>query len=368
MSLFNYSTRYAKEESDKDFNYESLFDYAGRYADNKKNFTMSSEGKLDTKEKRDAFIEHGKNVLNKDGQILWEFVFSPKDIQTSDKYHLSNQSDYAAVITKIMPGYLKQSGFDPNNVTWWEDYHPDNRSSIEPHPHIHIYFFENNQERTRGKLKQKDLNLFKRLMANEMIKRQDKSEYDRLFSNINSDKKAIIDYSKKFKLDEIQSVKDLYKTLPSSGRLQYNSTNMIPYRKAIDKVVDELLNSKECKDAWNDFQKSLDRYEEISNRINGGNLSLRKETEIKKLKVQIANHILSEKKNYINDNSYDKMTKDSIGKRYSNKTIHHNMNTRGDNPVKIKRFINGALAQRQREIEDEIEEFLRNLQKGYEDQ
>ncbi len=104
MSVFNYSTRYAKEESDKDFKYDSIFDYAGRYADNKINFTMSSEGKLDSKEKIESFVEHGKEALSKDGQILWEFIFSPKDIETSDKYHLSNQSDYAAVIFKIMPG------------------------------------------------------------------------------------------------------------------------------------------------------------------------------------------------------------------------------------------------------------------------
>lgn len=366
MSVFNYSSRYAKEESDQDFNYESIFDYAGRYADNKINFTMSSEGKLDTKEKIASFIEHGKSVLDKDGQILWEFVFSPKDIETSDKYHLSNQSDYAAVISKIMPGYLKQCGFDPNNISWWEDYHPDNRTSIEPHPHIHIYFFENNQERTRGKLKQKDLNLFKRLMANEMIKREDKSQYREIFNNVNMNKAKILNYSKKFKLNEIESVKDLYRVLPSSGRLQYNSANMIPYRKAIDRVVNEILNSDECKDAWESFQKSLSQYEELSNRINGGNLSLRKQTETKKLKVEIANYILSEKKNFIEENSYENITRDSSGRSFSRKTIKQNMDSRGQNTVKIKRFINGMVAQRQREIEDEIEEFLRNIQKGYE--
>lgn len=365
MSVFNYSTRYAKEESDKDFDYESIFDYAGRYSDNKTNFTMSSEGKLDTKEKIQSFIDNGKVALNEEGQILWEFVFSPKDIETSDKYHLSNQSDYAAVISRIMPDYLKRCGFNPNNVSWWQDYHPENRTSIEPHPHIHIYFFENNQERTRGKLKQKDLNLFKRLMANEMLKRQDKSQYREIFNSVNLNKRKILEYSKKFNLSEVESVKDLYRVLPSSGRLQYNSANMIPYRKAIDRVVNEILNSDECKDAWDSFQKSLSQYEELTNRINGGNLSLRKQTETKKLKVEIANYILSEKKNFIEENSYERMTTDSSGRRYSYGAIQRNMNSRGQNPVKIKRFINGMVAQRQREIDDEIEEFLKDIQKGY---
>ena len=202
-------------------------------------------------------------------------------------------------------------------------------------------------------------------MANEMLKRQDKSQYREIFNSVNLNKRKILEYSKKFNLSEVESVKDLYRVLPSSGRLQYNSANMIPYRKAIDRVVNEILNSDECKDAWDSFQKSLSQYEELTNRINGGNLSLRKQTETKKLKVEIANYILSEKKNFIEENSYERMTIDSSGRRYSYRTIQRNMNLRGQNPVKIKRFINGMVAQRQREIEDEIEEFLKDIQKGY---
>ena len=59
------------------------------------------------------------------------------------------------------------------------------------------------------------------------------------------------------------------------------------------------------------------------------------------------------------------MTTDSSGRRYSYRAIQRNMNLRGQNPVKIKRFINGMVAQRQKEIEDEIEEFLKDIQKGY---
>lgn len=372
VSVFNYSSRYAKEESDKDFDFDSIFDYSGRYKDNKINFTMSSDGKLDTKEKLNKFIDNGKQLLNKDGAILWEFVFSPKDISTSDKYNLSNQNDYASVVSKILPNYLKQIGFDPNNVVWWQDYHPDNRTSIEPHPHIHLYFFEKNQERTRGKLQRKDLNLFKRLMANEMIKRQDKQKYSDIFNDVNKNKKLLLDYSKKFNLNNIKSVRDLYKVLPSEGRLQYNSANMIGYRKAIDKVVNELLNSDDCKEAWTELNNKLDEYEKLVNTINGDNLSTRKETEITKLKVEIANHILSEKKNYIENKDYYKddpssksktLTKSGKGSK-GKSGINIKLGT-NDFHKPIKRFINGAIAKRQREIEDEIDEFLKNINKGY---
>lgn len=366
--LFEYSSRYAKEESDKDFNYDSIFDYSGRYADNKINFTMSSDGKLDSKEKINNFIQKGKETLNKDGSILWEFIFSPKDIMTSDKYNLSNQNDYAAVISKIMPNFLSKAGFNPHNVAWWQDYHPENRTSIEPHPHIHLFFYEINQDRTRGKLKQKDLNLFKRLMANEMLKRQDNTKYRDILNDINLNKKLLLDYSKKFDLSKVKSVRDLYKVLPSTGRLQYNSANMIGYRNAIDKVVDELLYSDDCKDAWLSYNNSLNKYDNLINRINGGDISTRKETEISKLRVEIANYILSEKKNYTSNKDFFK--NDLISKKTgkpveSKKQVQLSIKAK-ENPRGIKRFINGALAQRQREIEQEIEEFLKNINKGFE--
>ena len=366
VSVFNYSSRYAKEEGDKDFDFDSIFDYSGRYKDNKINYTMSSDGKLDTRDKMSNFIENGRMLLDKDGAILWEFVFSPKDITTSDKYNLSNQNDYATVISKIMPNYLKQTGFDPNNVVWWQDYHPDNRTSIEPHPHIHLYFFEKDQERTRGKLQKKDLNLFKRLMANEMIKRQDKTKYNKLFNDINTNKKMIIDYSKKFDLTKIKSVNDLYKTLPSKGRLQYNSANMIPYRKAIDNVVNDLLNSDECHDVWLSYNNKLSEYEDLVNKINGDSLSTRKETEINKLKVEIANYILSERKNYADESNQYKYSKSTgmSGKTFNNS----NSTTRyryTDYSIPVKAFVRTALTHRQREIEKEIEEFLKSINKGY---
>jgi len=376
-NYFNYTSEKSQNKYKDENNIENnpvktmdikdYFTYTSRPSEtNKEYYTMTSDGKVKTKEEKIAFMQTVAKDLDKEGSIMWEFIFSPKDRATSDKYGLHDQDSYSSVISKIMPGFLKQIGFDPNNVRWWEDYHERNRTSIEDHPHIHLCFYELNQERTRGKLKQKDLNLFKRLMANEMLKREDKSRYKEIFNNINMNKAKILEYSKNYELKNIDSVKELYRVLPSSGRLQYNSSNMIPYRKAIDKVVDELLRSDDCKEAWNNFQKCLDHYEELSNRINGGNLSLRKETETKKLKVQIANHILSERKNYIEENSFEKMTRDSSGNFFNRRTIQTNMDNRGHNPIKIKRFINGAIAQRQREIEDEIEEFLRNLQKGYE--
>ena len=361
-------SKYTNTDEDKNtVKISDYFSYTSRYSNTDNDYyTMSSDGEINGVDKKNEFRKTIMNDFQKDGSILWEFIFSPKDKETSDKYGLYNQDSYSAIMAKIMPGFLKQIGFDPNNVRWWEDFHEHNKSSAKDHPHIHLCFYEINQERTRGKLKQKDLNLFKRLMANEMLKREDKSQYKEIFNNINMNKSKLLEYSKSFNLKEIDSVKSLYKVLPSSGRLQYNSANMIPYRKAIDRVVNEILNSEECKDSWESFQKSLSKYEELSNRINGGNLSLRKQTETKKLKVEIANYILSQKKNFIDETSYDKMIKDSSGKQYSRRTIINNMNSRGQKPtIKIKKFINGMVAQRQKEIEDEIDEFLRNVQKGY---
>lgn len=359
-TVWKYTTRYSENDGDNELNKNSLFDYEGRYKKNMENFTMTSEGRLKTKDEEEEFRKNGYEAMSKDGKILWEFIFSPKDIETSDKYHLSNQTDYSVVVSKIMPEYLKSCGFEPNNIVWWENYHPDNRNSIEPHPHIHLSFYEKEQTRTRGKLTMKDLNRFKRYFAKEMLKREDSSKYKAILKNIDENKSKVIEYSKKFKLDKIDSIVDLYKVLPSSGRLQYNSANMINYRPAIDRVVDQLLNSDECKEAWNNLNKSLDEYEEAQNKKFNSNIANKKEIEVKKVKEQIANYILSEKKNFIEENNYKKSTHSKSGKISHNPlTIRNNLKRRGKDVSKFHSYANTIMRNKQKEIE----EYLKNKDK-----
>ena len=117
---------------------------------------------------------------------------------------------------------------------------------------------------------------------------------------------------------------------------------------------------------------TLDRYEKEIDSKAGEGISSKKESEIAKLKKQIANHILSNKKGFEKENSYEKILENrnhkgiegSKGKIYKDTDIIRSKLSERNSSLPVKRVINGLLAQRQREIENEIEQYL-NQDKGY---
>ena len=369
-SYFNYTERYNDGDKEKG----SLIDYTGRYE-----HTMTSDGFLDTEEKKKAFKDKGLESLSKEGSIVYEIICSMENYEKASDYSLTNQDQFSAVVTKIMPSYIRSIGLDPKNVTWWEDFHPENRTSITPHPHIHLLFFENEPSHTfdhlYGKLPRKALNDFKRMFANEMIKRQDYGRYSEIFNDINMNKAKVLDRVMHINFDNVKTVKDLYAILPEEGRLQINSFHMAPYRETIFKVVDDLLKSKKCRESWRSYVDALERYDDMIDSQNRYEISTRKETEIIKIREKIANAILQGKKDFIKDSTYEKILSNenhrSIdgekGKTYKDPDIvRDRLSSRKPEPH-VNRLINGLLAQRQKEIEQEIETFLdMDNDKGYE--
>ena len=375
-SYFSYTERYSDIEKDKG---GSLLDYTGRYG-----YTMSSEGLLDFEEKKKAFKQKGMECLSKEGSIVYELIVSLKDYDTADDYHLSNQEQFSIAIDKIMPSYIRSLGLDPDNVSWWEDFHPENRTSITPHPHIHLLFYENEPSHSfdhlYGKLPKKSLNDFKRMFANEMIKRQDQSRYRELFDDINISKTKVLDRVRHIDLDRVKTVKDLYAILPDKGRLQINSYHMAPYKETIYKVVDHLLESRDCKEQWNSYKEALQRYDSMNSHrywsLENGDYywqrSDRGKREIAKTKKQIANLILQGKKDFIRDNSYGRLLSNDNyssadgdkGKIYKDPSIVRDRLSSRNPDRSIRKGISGLLAKRQKEIEKEIDQYL-GKDKGY---
>ncbi|MBQ3993604.1 MAG: hypothetical protein II638_01990 [Erysipelotrichaceae bacterium] len=208
-----------------------------------------------------------------------------------------------------------------------------------------------------------------------MIKRQDYGRYREIFNDINMNKAKVLDRVKNINLDNVKTVRDLYAILPEEGRLQINSVHMAPYRETIYRVVDDLLESKKCREQWHSYIDSLKRYDDIIDSLNRYEKSARKETEIAKTREQIANTILKAKKDFTRDSSYEKILSNenhrSIdgekGKIYKDPSIvRDKLSSRNPEP-NVKRLINGLLAKRQKEIEQEIEEYLdMGRDKGYE--
>ena len=375
-SYFSYTERYSDIEKDMG---GSLLDYTGRYG-----YTMSSEGLLDSEEKKKAFKQKGMECLSKEGSVVYELIVSLKDFDTADDYHLSNQEQFSIAIDKIMPSYIRSLDLDPDNVSWWEDFHPENRTSITPHPHIHLLFYENEPSHSfdhlYGKLPKKSLNDFKRMFANEMIKRQDQSKYRELFDDINISKTKVLDRVRHIDLDRVKTVRDLYAVLPDKGRLQINSYHMAPYRETIYKVVDRLLESKECRKQWNSYKEALQRYDSMNSHrywsLETGDYywqrSDRGKREIAKTKKQIANLIMQGKKDFIRDNSYDRLLSNDNyssadgdkGKIYKDPSIVRDRLSSRNPDRSIRKGISGLLAKRQKEIEKEIDQYL-GKDKGY---
>ena len=172
----------------------------------------------------------------------------------------------------------------------------------------------------------------------------------------------------------MKSLKDLYAILPSSGRLQINSVNMMPYRDAVYRVVDSLLESKECSEMWNSYLKSLDIYEQQINSKVGSDISSRKDTEISKIRDQIANYILSGRKDYLQESSYDKVLENrnhrisegDAGRLYRDTDIVRSRLNSRNSDMPIRKGIGRLLAQRQREIEQEIDQYLHEQSRSME--
>ena len=168
----------------------------------------------------------------------------------------------------------------------------------------------------------------------------------------------VIKYSRP--IDKSLLVK-LYEKLPDSGRLQYNSIHMKPYREEIDQLIVMALNSKEVKETYQLFLSKLDDLVENINDENHRNVSTLKETEINKLNTQVGNLILSYRKNYISKEEFE-------GERTSNSKTFNNFTNKNREVVYARQgdtirsgIVKGAkraLNKHMRDLEEEIKKYL----------
>lgn len=261
-------------------------------------FTMSNAGKLFTKEQREAWERDARKAFSIDGDIAWSFVVSLKDYELLERYGLHDQNDMAAVANIALRKSFARMHLDASNMIWWEDYHTNT-----DHPHMHITFMEKETSRTRGKLTAKEINAVKTAFFTELAARKTYYEKYRQDSaealkEVTPLRKNVVSSAKHLSYESIQSIADLYQMLPEGGRLQYNSTFMIPYRKKLDNIVTELLNREEVKPDFEKFKDHVLRISENINDVGNENVSNFWQSQYDKLKVQIANSVLAEFKNY----------------------------------------------------------------------
>lgn len=310
-SLFNYHDR---KDATIDSNHvagESLFEiktgqgdslmgYTGRgnatenSQKDERYFTQTSSGRLYTEEDRLRFADENRGYLEVSGKPIWEFIVSLDSYEFARDHHCQTQEDWAAITDRLIPKIAKAIGINPINLVYWEDFHTNTDN-----PHIHLTFFEKNLTRTRGKIPDKTEKYIKTLFVTEVVGRDlfkekngisvdeylkttKKKAHDELVTSIKS-----VDYRL------CQGLADLYAKLPTTGRLQYNSYQMKPYKEELDSVITSLLQMDGVKEKYDEFLQTFDVLEDTPNEIMKGKIATMREAEIKKLYTVTGNYLLN---------------------------------------------------------------------------
>lgn len=303
------------EEAEKlNYSFTNFFDYTNHRIGATR--TYSSVGWLDNPQKEQDFRQSIKNYFNKDGDIIWVPIISLEDFITSTEMKLFNEEDYAALFEKILPNWFNKAGFENSNIIWWMDHHVNTDN-----PHIHLSFFEKKKTIENGKLQMKDINNFKSMFWNEVFSKKRYLEntgktVEAGFKNKDLLKQETYKtFKEKMKMctekEFINQLKNLYNKLPANGRLQYNSSHMIPFREDIDMIVDYLLKTPEVNERYKKFIDCISEFDAIRSKALNTNYSSMMKAEDKKLHVLLANTILQEFKN-MNYNYWENMSKENL--------------------------------------------------------
>ena len=247
-----------------------------------------------TKDKIDSFKSQLAQAFKKDGDVFYDTVVSFRDFETAYRNGFKNAADYARVYKKIMPSFFRKIGLDPENMIWWIGYHDDTDN-----PHCHVTFMEKKRTRENIMLSRKELSMWKMSVQAELglrnrfkeMEGMDSREY---FKMKDKAKTEVVVGAANLIVDlRNANIEKLYRSLPRTGRMQYGSRNMLPYKKMIDHIIEEILKDEVVAQKYDAFMEKCERLDEIRNEANGTRLSNIKEAEKKKLFKEIGNLILS---------------------------------------------------------------------------
>lgn len=353
-----YTGREDAKEQDKELvEDDGYFNYTSSHHSS---YTRTSGGILDSNEKKEKFQREIKKFFHNDGDLAWENVLSIADFDEAERIGLYSIDDWEAVLNKALPKFFKYAGFDLDNVLWWWDLHVN-----KFHPHVHIVWMEKEKTKLNGYLLPKQLKALKRFTALEFEARKNLSEkidikYEEFFKEKDINFNKIMETVDAFLsgYPEKDIIK-LYRMLPKTGRLQYNSYHMREYRPYIDKIIENIICSQpEIKVAYDDWMKNIDLLQQNMNEVQNSDIASFKEAEIKKLYTRIGNKIL---KNYLEinaSNQYDLKPQAS----QKNKSIKYSYKKRFNsiNSQKVLgAYCMGAIIKQEQEMEESLREFLR---------
>ena len=326
--------------------------YLGYTSSHHKDSTISSEGVIDTKEKREELYRKLSSAFSKKGDIFYEEIISLESHEEAERLSLGQSGrQWEPLLNEVLPKVFRHKGFDPKNMLWTADLHTNTQ-----HPHVHLLFMEKEHTMDRAKFTQSDMKYLKRQLLSALERRQaycDRLEAsvddvfkkkDQQFRHLMSDVEESLLNNKNIQLTE------LLKALPKRGRMQYNSFNMKDYRPLIDNYIDYLIRTdKNAKASFSKLMETLDRLEANINDAGNEKISTLKEAEIRKIYERIGNMILQKAKDpdYKEIKTINKRTGETQVRRYRQPLTN----------ISISRAIAEVANAQEQEMEEALDEF-----------
>lgn len=375
-SWFGYTGRVSAKDKNshhKNEYFDDIFSYTGRSTaknDDYNDATFTDIGYLNDPEKRNLFIDKSKLSIKHDGSCVYDMVISFNSFKDMNEYGIYTTNDWAKKVYKLMPKIANKLNINPSNLSYWFDFHnKPEHGKKEIHPHIHLSFFEKERTKIIGKdgIRSEALKAVKREVIKYLLLDNVQKE---LYQKLDLSKKQIRNNIKNISFNKYAEIINFIIKLPSTGRLQYNSIHIKPYRAELDILIDKLLKDDKLKKDYDRLLNIALKYDEIINRNNNAKLSNAVINEDKKLRLFIASKILSLKKDKdlivgtfnsnidINeDNIDDKVILYSINNEVANKQKEYRYYQFNTN--KAINEISQTNRKRINEIEKEIELFFK---------
>lgn len=326
--------------------------YLGYTSSHHKDSTISSEGVIDTKEKREELYRKLSSAFSKKGDIFYEEIISLESHEEAERLSLGESArQWEPLLNEVLPKVFRHRGFDPDNMLWTADLHTNTQ-----HPHVHLLFMEKEHTIDRGKFTKSDMKYLKRQLLSALERRQ--SYCDRLEASVddvfrNKDKQfrhLMSDVEQSLLDNKNIQLTELLKALPKRGRMQYNSYNLKDYRPLIDNYIDHLIRTdKKAKASFEKLMETIDRLEANINDAGNEKISTLKEAEMRKIYERIGNMIVQKAKDpdYKEIMTVNKRTGETQVRRYRKPLTN----------ISISRAIADVANAQEQEMEEALEEY-----------
>lgn len=238
----------------------SAGDVIGYTGNNEKSSGIFNASGLLSKEQRKAL----RKQLQATDSVIWHSVISFTEAFGNE--YVRSWEDAQEVLVKVLPKFFRSVGLREDNIVWFAGLHENTDNQ-----HIHLSFFEKEPVYVRAKDKSKTPQYhYGKLSkgAMESLKINIEATLTNVSFDLHRDRRELTDASKSalerlygytdYERELKTLLLDLYRVIPTDGRVSYNSENMAAIRPQVRGIVDYIIkNNPQTKAAFGKFCSDL---------------------------------------------------------------------------------------------------------------